>query len=116
MRHLIISQRQLDGARGTHDERSLGQCGTEAHTVSCDGLMTPDQILYLLTRLRGSKTGEPNGARICMWKTDCEFYLSIGFETINLSEWRDDIIRLRQWIEDALEEEFEYEVLHGRGI
>lgn len=116
MRHLVISQRQLDGARGTHDERSLGQCGVELHTVSCDGLMTPDQILYLLTRLRGSKTGEPDGARICMWKTDCEFYLSIGFDTINLAEWRDDIIRLRYWIEDALEEEFEYEVLHGSGI
>jgi len=51
-----------------------------------------------------------------MWMQDGEVYLSIGFEQIALSEWRDDITRLRHWIEDALEEEFEYEALHGSGI
>ena len=116
MKHLIISQRQLDGAKGTEFERSLWHCGTEAHTVSCDGIMTPDQILYMITRLRGTKTGEPSGSRICMWLEDGEVYVAIGFAIITLSEWRDDIVRLRHWIEDALEEEFEYEALHGSGI
>jgi len=116
MKHLIISQRQLDGAKGTSYERDLGQYGVQLHTVSCDGLMTSDQILFLLTRMRGSKTGEPSGARICMWLEDGEIYLAIGFEIITLSDWRDDTARLRDWIEDALKEEFEYEALHGSGI
>lgn len=107
MKHLIISQRQLDGAKGTEFERSLGQCGTEAHTVSCDGHMTLDQIMYMLTRLRGTVDGEPSGARICMWRADSVIFLSIGFETINIAEFKDPIVNLIQWIEDALQEEFE---------
>ncbi|WPJ20527.1 hypothetical protein vBPFY1MI_68 [Pseudomonas phage vB_PF_Y1-MI] len=107
MRHLIISQRQLDGAKGTEFERSLGQCGVEAHTVSCDGHMTLDQVMYMLTRLRGPEDGEPSGSRICMWKTDGVVFLSIGFDTINIEMFKDPIIDLIQWIEDALEDEFE---------
>lgn len=107
MKHLIITQYQLDAVRGTQDERSLGQCGTEAHTVSCDGHMTLDQVMYMLTRLRGVQCGEPSGARICMWKTEEDAFLSIGLPTIVASEWRDDIACLRRWIEDALEDEFE---------
>lgn len=115
MKHLIISQRQLDRAKGTSSERDLGQYGVQLHTVSCDGLMTADQILYLLTRMRGTKTGAPSGARICMWLEDGEIYLAIGFEIITLSDWRDDTPRLRRWIENTLKEEFEYEALHGSG-
>lgn len=116
MKHLIISQRQLDRAKGTSSERDLGQYGVQLHTVSCDGLMTADQILYLLTRMRGTKTGAPSGARICMWLEDGEIYLAIGFEIITLSDWRDDTPRLRRRIENTLKEEFEYEALHGSGI
>jgi hypothetical protein len=87
--------------------RSFGMCGVEAQSVVSNEPLTVDQCMYLITRIRSpyGLTFEPTGHRICIWLADNGCFMSIGFHTRNI--WGSDVGELREWIDIALQDEFE---------
>lgn len=74
-----IHFRALELYNGTDDEFHLHCCGLEIQKFYSSDRLTPEQILYLLSRLRGPAT-TPTGHNICVWKDDTAVNIEIGDE------------------------------------
>lgn len=90
---------------GGADFTSLGMCGVELSRVSSNEELTLDQVIYLISRLRG-ETSEPDDSRICMWLSKHGGIIAIGSEIRHLKDVQ-DFAEFRQWVDITLQDEFE---------
>ena len=90
---------------GGADFTSLGMCGVELSRVSSNEELTLEQVIYLISRLRGDVV-EPDDSRICMWQSKHGAILAIGSEIMQLKDVQ-DFAAFRQWVDVTLQAEFE---------
>lgn len=77
--------------------------------VNTDIRLTREEVLFMISRVRGHETIEPTGANICIWR--CKYgsktNIAIGMEQTDLT--LDSSLRaeeLNAWIDDMLLETF----------
>lgn len=100
----------LENYRNTEWWVSLMMCGMEFTRVSSHVELTVDQVMYMLSRMRGKEFSEPGASRICIWldKYTKTAILGIGINTYTLKRGVDfDRGELLEWIDINLQMEFE---------